>query len=87
MKIWFQGIMRYYLIQSVKLYGLKYPLVKITFTVGGCYRSPSSTTEENMQLTKVIETAANNFALILGILIILVLTGRIWMPITVADIS
>ena len=29
--------------------------------VGLCYRSPSSTTEENMQLTKVIETAANNF--------------------------
>ena len=31
-----------------------------------CYRSPSSTTEENMQLTKVIETAANNCALIFG---------------------
>ena len=31
-----------------------------------CYRSPSSTTEEKMQLTKVIETAANNFALICG---------------------
>ena len=55
--------------------------------VGVCYRNPSSTAEENMQLTKVIETAANNCALILGILIILVLTGRIWMPITVADIS
>ena len=32
--------------------------------VGVCYRSSSSTTEENMQLTKVIETAANNYALI-----------------------
>ena len=55
--------------------------------VAVCYRSPSFTTEENMQLTIVIETTANNCALILGILIILVLTGRIWMPITVADIS
>ena len=34
--------------------------------VGVCYRSPSSTTEESMQLTKVIETAANNYALIFG---------------------
>ena len=34
--------------------------------VGVCYRSPSSTTEDNMQLTKVIETAANNCALIFG---------------------
>ena len=34
--------------------------------VGVCYRSPSSTTEENMQLTKVIETAAINCALIFG---------------------
>ena len=34
--------------------------------VGVCYRSPSSTTEENMLLTKVIETAANNCALIFG---------------------
>ena len=31
-----------------------------------CYRSSSSTMEENMQLTKVIETAANNCALIFG---------------------
>ena len=31
-----------------------------------CYRSPSYTTEENMQLTKVIETAANNCALLFG---------------------
>ena len=54
---------------------------------GVCYRSPSSTTEENMQLTKVIETAANNCALIFGDFIILVLTERIWMPTTVADIS
>ena len=55
--------------------------------VGVCYRSPSATTEENMQLTKVIETAANNCALIFGILIFLVLTGCIWMLITVADTS
>ena len=34
--------------------------------VGACYRSPSSTTEENMQLTKVVETSANNCALIFG---------------------
>ena len=31
-----------------------------------CYRSSSSTTEENIQLSKVIETAANNCALIFG---------------------
>ena len=31
-----------------------------------CYRSPSSTTEENMQITKVMETAVNNCALICG---------------------
>ena len=29
MKIWFLDIMRYYLMQSLKLYGLKYPLAKI----------------------------------------------------------
>ena len=33
--------------------------------VGVCYHSPGSTTKENMQLTKVIETAANNCALII----------------------
>ena len=54
------------------------------FLVGVRYRSPSSTTEENMQLTTVIETATNNCALIFGDL---VLTERIWMPITaVADL-
>ena len=34
--------------------------------VGVCYRSSSATIEENMQLTKVIETVANNCALIFG---------------------
>ena len=38
----------------------------IHLLVGVCYRSPSATTEESMQLTKVIETAANNCALIFG---------------------
>ena len=55
---------RYSLRVSVK--NVKFTTVK---NIGVCYRSPSYTTEENMQLTKVIETAANNCALICGDLI------------------
>ena len=52
-----------------------------------CYRSPSSITEENMQLTTVIETAANNCALVFEDFNYRSIDWENLMPITVADIS